>query len=69
MHSYGIGEVLRLELDERHHLVGLETWGVVSGIWQHTNAASPSDERGEFMRPAQRRLAHRTVRGSQRRTR
>jgi len=26
MHSYGIGEVLRLELDERHHLVGLETW-------------------------------------------
>ena len=44
MRSYGAGEVLRLELGERHRLIGLETWGVVAEIWQHIDAASPSDE-------------------------
>jgi mannose-6-phosphate isomerase-like protein (cupin superfamily) len=44
MRSYAPGEVLRLELGERHRLIGLETWGVVAEIWQHTDAASPSDE-------------------------
>ena len=44
MRSYGPGEVLRLELGERHRLIGLETWGVVAEIWQHIDAASPSDE-------------------------
>ena len=44
MHSYNAGKVLRLELGERHRLIGLETWGVVAEIWQHTDAASPSDE-------------------------
>jgi len=42
--SYGRGEVLRLELGERHRLIGLDTWGVVAEIWQHTDVASPSDE-------------------------
>ena len=45
MHSYGVSEVLRLKLGERHRLVGLDTWGVVSERRQHTDAASPSDER------------------------
>ncbi len=44
MRSYAPGEVLRLELGERHRLIGLETWGVVAEIWQHTDATSPSDE-------------------------
>jgi mannose-6-phosphate isomerase-like protein (cupin superfamily) len=44
MRSCAPGEVLRLELGERHRLIGLETWGVVAEIWQHTDAASPSDE-------------------------
>jgi hypothetical protein len=44
MRSYAPGEVLRLELGERHPLIGLETWGVVAEIWQHIDAASPSDE-------------------------
>ncbi len=44
MRSYGAGEVLRLKLGERHRLIGLQTWGVVAEIWQHTDAASPSDE-------------------------
>jgi mannose-6-phosphate isomerase len=44
MRSYGSGEVLRLDLGERHRLIGLDTWGVVAEIWQHTDGASPSDE-------------------------
>ena len=44
MRSYAPGEVLRLELGERHRLIGLQAWGVVAEIWQHTDAASPSDE-------------------------
>ncbi len=42
--SYGPGEVLQLELCERHRLIGLERWGMVAEIWQHTDAAAPSDE-------------------------
>jgi mannose-6-phosphate isomerase len=45
MRSYSAGEILRLELGERHRLIGLQTWGVIAEIWQHTDAASPSDER------------------------
>jgi mannose-6-phosphate isomerase len=44
MHTYEAGEILRLELGERHRLVGLDTWGVIAEIWQHTDPASPSDE-------------------------
>lgn len=28
----------------RHRLVGLDNWGVVAEIWQHTDANNPSDE-------------------------
>jgi len=42
--SYNAGEILRLELGERHRLIGLRTWGVVAEIWQHTDTTSPSDE-------------------------
>ena len=44
MRSYDAGETLRLTLGERHRLIGLDTWGVVAEIWQHTDASSPSDE-------------------------
>jgi mannose-6-phosphate isomerase len=44
MRSYAAGEVLRLALGERHRLIGLQSWGMVAEIWQHTDAASPSDE-------------------------
>jgi mannose-6-phosphate isomerase-like protein (cupin superfamily) len=44
MRSYAPGEVLSLELGERHRLIGLQTWGVIAEIWQHIDAASPSDE-------------------------
>ena len=44
MRSYDAGEILRLELGERHRLIGLKQWGVIAEIWQHTDIASPSDE-------------------------
>jgi mannose-6-phosphate isomerase len=44
MRSYSTGEILRLELGERHRLIGLQRWGVVAEIWQHTTPGSPSDE-------------------------
>jgi hypothetical protein len=28
----------------RHRLVGLDNWGVVTEIWQHTDVEHPSDE-------------------------
>ncbi len=44
MRSYSAGETLRLGLGERHRLIGLDTWGVVAEIWQHTDASAPSSE-------------------------
>jgi mannose-6-phosphate isomerase len=38
------GEVVRLTQGQRHRLVGLNTWGVIAEIWQHTDAQHPSDE-------------------------
>jgi mannose-6-phosphate isomerase-like protein (cupin superfamily) len=39
-----IGEIVRLPKGQRHRLVGLDGWGVVAEIWQHTDAENPSDE-------------------------
>ena len=41
---YPAGEVIRLRQGERHRLIGLDTWGIVAEIWQHSDAAHPSDE-------------------------
>ena len=38
------GDTITLKRGERHRLVGLEDWGVVAEIWQHTDAENPSDE-------------------------
>jgi mannose-6-phosphate isomerase len=38
------GDKIKLIQGERHRLIGLEDWGVVAEIWQHTDAANPSDE-------------------------
>lgn len=42
--SYQPGERVVLAQGQRHRLVGLAGWGVVAEIWQHTDAAHPSDE-------------------------
>jgi mannose-6-phosphate isomerase len=39
-----VNEVVRLDQGQRHRLVGLNGWGMVAEIWQHTDAANPSDE-------------------------
>ena len=37
------GEQIRIVQGERHRLIGLEDYGIVAEIWQHTEA-TPSDE-------------------------
>ena len=38
------GDIIQLKQGERHRLIGTDQWGVIAEIWQHTNAAYPSDE-------------------------
>lgn len=38
------GDVIVLNKGQRHRLVGLDGWGIVAEIWQHTDIANPSDE-------------------------
>ncbi|MBI1226271.1 MAG: phosphoheptose isomerase [Bacteroidetes bacterium] len=42
--SLALGEIVHLECGERHRLIGLDDWGVLAEIWQHTDPAHPSDE-------------------------
>lgn len=39
-----IGEIIRLRQGQRHRLVGLDGWGMIAEIWQHTDLDNPSDE-------------------------
>lgn len=38
------GEWITLAQGERHRLVGLDNWGLVAEIWQHTDSDNPSNE-------------------------
>lgn len=38
------GEVIRLRKGQRHRLVGLDGWGMIAEIWQHTDPTQASDE-------------------------
>jgi len=42
--TYQVDECITLPIGQRHRLIGLEQWGVVAEIWQHTDAEYPSDE-------------------------
>ncbi|MFC5269332.1 phosphoheptose isomerase [Adhaeribacter terreus] len=42
--TLGPGEYITLKQGERHRLIGLNDWGVVAEIWQHTDPLNPSDE-------------------------
>ncbi|TGE05225.1 cupin domain-containing protein [Hymenobacter fodinae] len=42
--TYGPGEQIVLQQGERHRLIGLDGWGTIAEIWQHTDAQHPSDE-------------------------
>ena len=39
-----IDDIITLKQGERHRLIGLESWGIVAEIWQHTDVNNPSDE-------------------------
>ncbi len=38
------GDQIVLPAEIRHRLVGLENWGVIAEIWQHSDPENPSDE-------------------------
>jgi mannose-6-phosphate isomerase len=38
------GSFIKLDKGERHRLIGLDSWGIVAEIWQHTDKEKPSDE-------------------------
>lgn len=39
------GDLIVLAKEERHRLIGLDNWGVVAEIWQHTDPQQPSNEK------------------------
>ncbi|MDH3650982.1 MAG: hypothetical protein OEQ53_14950 [Saprospiraceae bacterium] len=43
-HILHIRDKIKLQQGERHRLIGLNDWGMVAEIWQHTDADHPSDE-------------------------
>jgi hypothetical protein len=44
MKAYSEGDQIKLTQGERHRLIGLDDYGVVAEIWQHTDKNNPSDE-------------------------
>lgn len=38
------GNYITLKQGERHRLIGLDSYGIVAEIWQHTDGTQPSDE-------------------------
>lgn len=36
--------LITLRQGERHRLIGLQEWGIIAEIWQHTDLENPSDE-------------------------
>ena len=43
-HTLQVGDIIKLKQGERHRLIGLDDWGIVAEIWQHTDESNPSDE-------------------------
>ena len=44
LQKLSLGTIVNLHQGERHRLVGLDEWGIIAEIWQHTDPAHPSDE-------------------------
>ena len=38
------GDIIKLKQGKRHRLIGLDNWGIIAEIWQHTDSQNPSDE-------------------------
>lgn len=39
-----VNDIVNLKQGQRHRLVGLDEWGIIAEIWQHTDPQHPSDE-------------------------
>ncbi len=39
-----VNDLISLKQGERHRLIGLDSWGIIAEIWQHTDPDHPSDE-------------------------
>ncbi|RYU96443.1 phosphoheptose isomerase [Emticicia agri] len=39
-----LGTIINLKQGERHRLIGLDQWGIIAEIWQHTDPENPSNE-------------------------
>lgn len=44
MQKLATGNFVQIDKEWRHRLIGLESWGIVAEIWQHTDPENPSDE-------------------------
>jgi mannose-6-phosphate isomerase len=44
LEQLALGTQVILQQGQRHRLVGVDTWGVLAEIWQHTNPQHPSNE-------------------------
>ncbi|MEY2792747.1 MAG: Mannose-phosphate guanylyltransferase [Bacteroidota bacterium] len=42
--TYQDGDFIKLDVGQRHRLIGLDNFGLVAEIWQHTDMQNPSDE-------------------------
>ena len=42
--EYNDGDIITLGQGERHRLIGLDDYGIIAEIWQHTDPNNPSDE-------------------------
>lgn len=44
LQTLALGAIINLKQGERHRLIGLNQWGIIAEIWQHTDPENPSDE-------------------------
>jgi quercetin dioxygenase-like cupin family protein len=49
---YNAGDIIHLDAEERHRIVGLENWGIWVEIWQHISTEHPSTEHEDIYRIA-----------------
>lgn len=44
IHELTGGDLVSIGRNQRHRLVGLDEWGIVAEIWEHSDPTNPSDE-------------------------
>jgi len=42
--EYKQNDVIIIKQRQRHRLIGLNTWGIIAEVWQHTDVNDPTDE-------------------------